>query len=64
MQHKGMKRRWWWWGEETNKKNKKKTSKVTMAAKEESAWSLCGRSHQEEAECKRKGAAECFDPVF
>lgn len=31
---------------------------------EENAWSLCGRSDQEEAEYERKGAAECFGPVF
>lgn len=45
-------------------KKTKQTSKVTIKVEEESASSLCGRSDQEEAECKRRGAAECFGPVF
>lgn len=45
-------------------KKTKRTSKVTIKVEEESAWSLCGRGDQEEAECERKGATECFGPVF
>lgn len=40
------------------------TSKVTIKVEEESASSLWARSDQEEAEYERKGAAECFGPVF
>lgn len=45
-------------------KKTERTSKVTIKVEEQSASSLCGRGDQEEAECERKGAAECFGPVF
>lgn len=45
-------------------KKTRRTSKVTIKVEEESALSLFGRSDQEEAECERKGTAECFGPVF
>lgn len=51
------------WGDGETKKTER-TSKVTIKVEEESASSLCGRGDQEEAECERKGAAECFGPVF
>lgn len=45
-------------------KKTKQTSKVTIKVERQSSLSLFGRSDQEEAECERKGTAECFGAVF
>lgn len=49
---------------ECETKKTRRTSKVTIKVEEESAWSLFGRSDQEEVEWERKGTAECFGLVF
>lgn len=50
--------------EDAETKKTRRTSKVTIEVEKESALPLFGRSDQEEAECERKGTAECFGPVF
>lgn len=40
-----------------------RTSKLIIKVGEESAFSLFGRSDQEEAEYERKGTAECLGSV-
>lgn len=51
-------------GGHTETKEIRPTSKVTIKVEEESALSLLGGSDQDEAECERKGTAECFGPAF